>query len=132
MTELKILRAEKTSSRVIVLDFREVNSIFFRVLFGRSTWEAALRGKGARAGCLSKGFLQLCKTAHRNSKRTDWLTEKLLAELKCKTLYGRWKRGWATRDGYGTAQAYIDIKARLGLKLAKDVKAARRVSASRT
>lgn len=92
MTELKILRAErKTSSTVIVLDFREVNSILFRVLFGRSPWEAALRGTGARAGCLSKGFLPLCKTMHRHSRRTDWLIEKLLAELKCKKLYGRWK-----------------------------------------
>lgn len=63
MTELEIQRAErKTSSRVIVLDFREVNSVLFRVLFGGSPWEAALRGMGAGAGCLYKGILSTMQT----------------------------------------------------------------------
>lgn len=84
------------SSRVIVLDCREVNSLLFRVVFGRSPWEAALRGTGARAGCPSEELLSLCKTMCKNSRRTDQLIEKLLAELKCKKILWKLK----VRMGY--------------------------------
>lgn len=65
---------------------------------------------------------------HRHRRRTDWLTEKLLAKLK-------WKKNCTesgSKDGLQgmtAEQAYRngtrDIKAWLELKPARDVKAAR-------
>lgn len=78
--ELKIPRVErKTSSRVEVLEFREVRSVSFGVLFGRSPQEAALRVMGTRAGCLSVGFIPLCGAVHKPGRRTDGWAESWLS-----------------------------------------------------
>jgi len=92
MTELKIPRAERgrqVAEHSLGLQERELCLV--EVLLGRSPWEAALRVTGARPGCLSKGFLPLCKTRLRHGRRTEWAMEKLPAELKRGRSCERWK-----------------------------------------
>ncbi|CAM4648647.1 unnamed protein product [Lepidochelys kempii] len=137
LVEFRILtQGRKVSSRIRTLDFRKADFDSLRERMARIPWGTNLKGKGVQESWLyfKESLLRLqgqtIPMSRKNSKygrRPAWLNGEILADLKHKKAYKKWKVGHMTREEYkNIARAcrnYIRrAKSHLELQLARDVK----------